>query len=97
MRIDSTNVASQLAAELNSSQGTSQTNGANVSASGAGSSEDRTSFSSDTLSLSSLVSTAMSSPEVRDEKVASLQQAVSSGTYNIDPNSIAGSMIDEHA
>jgi negative regulator of flagellin synthesis FlgM len=59
--------------------------------------EDRTTLSSDTQSLSSLVSSAMSSPEIRDDKVASLQQAISSGTYKLDPGAIASSMIDEHA
>jgi flagellar biosynthesis anti-sigma factor FlgM len=39
----------------------------------------------------------MSSPEIRQDKVASLQQAVSNGTYQLDPNAIAGAMIDEHA
>jgi negative regulator of flagellin synthesis FlgM len=93
MRIDLTNAAASQMAELNPNQ----VNGANVAASGAGNSEDRTSFSSDTLSLSSLLSTAMSSPEIRDDKVASLQQAVNNGTYSLNPNEIAGSMIDEHA
>lgn len=59
--------------------------------------EDRTSLSSDSSSVGSLVSTAMSSPEVRADKVASLQQQVQSGTYQLDPEKIAASMIDEHA
>jgi flagellar biosynthesis anti-sigma factor FlgM len=39
----------------------------------------------------------MNSPEIRQEKVDSLTQAVSSGTYKLDPGKIAASMIDEHA
>ena len=39
----------------------------------------------------------MSSPEVRQDKVASLQQAISNGQYQLDPGKIAASMIDEHA
>ena len=94
MRIDLTNAAaSQIAAESNPNQ----VNASNVAASNLSGSEDRTSFKSDTQSLSSLVSTAMSSPEVRDDKVSSLQQAISSGNYKLDPHAIAGSMIDEHA
>lgn len=59
--------------------------------------EDRTTLSSDTASLQSLVSTAMSSPEIRQDKVDSLRTAVSGGTYPLDANKIALSMIDEHA
>jgi anti-sigma28 factor (negative regulator of flagellin synthesis) len=29
--------------------------------------------------------------------VASLQQAIGSGNYKLDPQEIAGSMVDEHA
>jgi flagellar biosynthesis anti-sigma factor FlgM len=39
----------------------------------------------------------MSSPEIRQDKVSSLQQAVSSGQYKLEPDKIAGAMIDEHA
>jgi flagellar biosynthesis anti-sigma factor FlgM len=39
----------------------------------------------------------MSSPAVRQDKVESLQQAISSGKYQLDPDKIAGAMIDEHA
>ena len=93
MRVDLTNVAAnQVAAEPNPKQVSA--NSVNASLTG---SEDRTSFKSDMQSLSSLVSTAMSSPEIRDDKVASLQQAINSGNYKLDPQAIAGSMIDEHA
>lgn len=94
MRVDLTNVAAnQIAAEPSPSQ----VNASTVAASNLSGSEDRTSFKSDTQSLSSLVSQAMSSPEIRDEKVASLQQAINCGNYKLDPQAIAGSMIDEHA
>jgi flagellar biosynthesis anti-sigma factor FlgM len=39
----------------------------------------------------------MSSPEIRQDKVDSLTQAVNSGTYQLDPAKIAASMLDEHA
>jgi flagellar biosynthesis anti-sigma factor FlgM len=39
----------------------------------------------------------MSSPDIRQSKVQSLQQAISSGSYQLDPDQIAGAMIDEHA
>ena len=94
MRVDLTNVAaSQIAAEPNPNQ----VNANNAAASNLSGSEDRTSFKSDTQSLTSLVSKALSTPEIREEKVASLQQAISSGNYKLDPQAIAGSIIDEHA
>jgi negative regulator of flagellin synthesis FlgM len=94
MRVDLTNTAaSQIAAESSATQVSAN----NVSASGSSGAEDRTTLSSDTLSVSSLVSTAMNSPEIRQDKVDSLTQAVSSGTYQLDPGAIAGSMLDEQA
>jgi flagellar biosynthesis anti-sigma factor FlgM len=39
----------------------------------------------------------MHSPEIRQDKVQSLQQAISSGQYKLEPDKIAGAMIDEHA
>jgi flagellar biosynthesis anti-sigma factor FlgM len=94
MRIDlNQTAASQLANEPNAKQVSAN----NVPTSGDSVSEDRTTFKSDTQSLSSLVTAAMSSPETRDDKVTSLQQSISNGTYQLDPGKIAASMIDEHA
>lgn len=94
MRVDLANVAAnQIAAESNPTQ----VNANHAAASNLSGSEDRTSFKSDTQSLSSLVSKVLSSPEIRDDKVASLQQSINSGNYKLDPQAIAGSMIDEHA
>lgn len=58
---------------------------------------DRTTFTSDSSSVSTLVGKAMSSPEIRQDLVSQLKQAVNSGQYQLDPNAIASSMIDEHA
>ena len=94
MRIDLTQAAaSQIANEPNAKQVGANNGATSVLAGG----EDRTTLTSDTQSLCSLVSTAMNSPEIRQEKVDSLTQAVSSGTYQLDPGKIAASMIDEHA
>ena len=49
------------------------------------------------MSSSNVPETAMQTPEVRDDKVAALQQAISSGQYAVDPASIAASMLDEQA
>jgi flagellar biosynthesis anti-sigma factor FlgM len=60
-------------------------------------SEDRTTFTSDSSSIRSLAGKAMSSPEIRQDLVSQLKQAVDSGQYKLDPAAIAASMIDEHA
>jgi negative regulator of flagellin synthesis FlgM len=94
MRIDSyTSTASQISSEPSSKQ--VQTS--NVLPSGTEDGGDRTTLTSGSGTLSSLVNDAMSSPEIRQDKVQSLQQAVSSGQYKLDPDKIAGAMIDEHA
>jgi flagellar biosynthesis anti-sigma factor FlgM len=92
MRIDLLNsVASQIASEQSSQAAEAQ------NASVAPRDEDRATLVSDSGSVGSLVSAAMSSPEIRQDKVAALQQAISSGKYELDPAKIAASMIDEHA
>ena len=94
MRVDlNQTAASQIAVEPNAQQVSANSG----PASGVAGGEDRTTLTSDTQSLRSLVSAAMSSPEIREDRVASLQQAVSNGTYQLDPGKIASSMIDEHA
>jgi len=94
MRIDLTNTAaSQIASEPNPKQ----VSGPSVPASDNAGAEDRTTLTSTQQSVSALVSKAMSSPEIRQEKIDSLKQAVESGNYKLDPEKIAASMIDEHA
>lgn len=94
MRIDLSQLtSSQIAGESSASKVSNQSPGSTD----LNGSEDRTSFSSDKSSVSSLVSQAMQSPQIRHELVSSLKQAVSSGTYKIDANAIAASMVDEHA
>jgi flagellar biosynthesis anti-sigma factor FlgM len=92
MRIDLTNsAASQIASESSAQPAGAQ------GASGSQAPEDRATLTSGSTSVESLVAQAMSSPEVRADKVSSLRQAVSSGSYQLDPAGIAASMIDEHA
>jgi negative regulator of flagellin synthesis FlgM len=93
MRIDLNQAASQIANESNPKPVDAE----NVAASDLANSGDRTTLTSTQQSLNSLVSTAMSSPEVRQDRVDSLKQAISDGTYKLDPEQIASSMIDEHA
>ncbi len=93
MRIDLYNSsASQIGSEPNSKR----VNAQNLPSTEADS-VDRTTLTSGSGSVSALVSQAMSSPEIRQDKVQSLQQAISSGQYKLDPDQIAGAMIDEHA
>ena len=93
MRIDLNQAASQIANESNSKPVDAE----NVAASDLANSGDRTTLTSTQQSLNALVSTAMSSPEVRQDRVDSLKQAISDGTYELDPEQIAASMIDERA
>jgi len=93
MRIDLFNSAAN---EIASEQSSQQVNGPNVSKSGVSNEEDRATLTSDSTSVGSLVSTAMSSPELRQDKIDSLRQAIGSGQYDLDPGQIAASMVDDH-
>lgn len=66
-------------------------------ASGPENSGDRTTLTSTQQSINALVSTAMGSPEIRQDRVDSLKQAIANGTYELHPGKIASSMIDEQA
>jgi flagellar biosynthesis anti-sigma factor FlgM len=94
MRID----LSQLTpGQVSSEQNTKKVSDQHSDASDSSSSVDRTTFTSDSSSVSNLVGKAMSSPEIRQDLVSQLKDAVNSGQYKLDPNAIASSMIDEHA
>lgn len=94
MRIDLYNSA---ASELSSEPSSKKVQTQNISSSDASDGGVRTTLSSDSGTVSALVSQAMNSPEIRQSKVQSLQQAVSNGSYQLEPDKIAGAMIDEHA
>jgi flagellar biosynthesis anti-sigma factor FlgM len=61
-----------------------------------GATQDRTTFHSDSLSVQSLTSQALNSPEIRQDKVDTLSQSVNSGTYPLDSKEIAGAIIDSN-
>ena len=63
----------------------------------AGQVEDTATLSSDSVSISSLTTQAMQTPEIRQDKVDALRQAISSGNYKLDPEQIAGSILSEKA
>jgi flagellar biosynthesis anti-sigma factor FlgM len=94
MRIDSFNsTAGQVSNELSAQQVSPQ----NVGQAGQAGAEDRATLTSDSTSVGSLVSAALSSAPVRQSQVDSLRQAVSSGQYVLDPEQIAGSILNEQA
>jgi negative regulator of flagellin synthesis FlgM len=94
MRIEISNAA---ASHIGGEPATKRVNVQNAAVSESDGSGDRTTLTSGSGSVSALVSEAMSSPDVRQDKVQSLQQSISSGQYKLDPDQIAGAMIDEHA
>ncbi len=54
-------------------------------------------FPEDMVSLGSLKSKALQTPEVREERVARLQQSVANGQYRLAPVAIAAAMQDAEA
>ncbi len=92
MRIDSyTSAADQITTDASSKQSVTPGKGS----SGASATEDRATLTSDSTSVTSLVSTALKFPEVRQDKVNELKQSVSNGTYQVDPSKIASSILEQ--
>jgi flagellar biosynthesis anti-sigma factor FlgM len=56
---------------------------------------DRARFSFDQARVQSLARQALAAPEVRQEKVAPLQQAVANGNYAVDSGKVADAMAAE--
>lgn len=59
--------------------------------------QDKTSFSSDGTSISSLEARVMQTPEIRHDRVAALKDAINKGQYAIEPDKIADAMLNEFA
>jgi flagellar biosynthesis anti-sigma factor FlgM len=57
-----------------------------------GAAQDWTSFRSDSNSVRSLTSQALSSPEVRQGTVDALRESVDSGQYQLNPTKIAAAI-----
>jgi flagellar biosynthesis anti-sigma factor FlgM len=92
MRIDSYSPSPSVG-EVSNNPGTPKADvqgGATPAAAGG---EDRTTLTSDSATVQSLVSTAMNSPAVRHDAVQNLRQAVGSGQYQLDPAAIADAML----
>jgi flagellar biosynthesis anti-sigma factor FlgM len=56
--------------------------------------EDRTTLQTGSLSVQSLTSQAMNTPEIRQDKVDALRQSVTSGEYQVSAKAIASAIID---
>ncbi len=96
MRIDLfTTAGSQISSDLSSQQVGAQAGTQSAASSQGVSEDDRTTLTSDTASVSSLVSTALNTPEVRQDTVDSLRQAIGNGQYPVDPASVAAAMVGE--
>jgi len=58
------------------------------------STEDRTTLRTGNLSVQSLTSQALNTPEIRQDKVDVLHESVSSGQYQVSAKAIASAIID---
>jgi len=56
--------------------------------------EDQAQFSGAHVQIEALAAQASQLPEIREEKVQALRQAVESGSYRADPENIAAAMLD---
>jgi flagellar biosynthesis anti-sigma factor FlgM len=56
--------------------------------------EDKATLSTSQASIESLTAKVLAMPEIRTDKVEALRQAISSGEYKVDPDQVAGAMID---
>jgi negative regulator of flagellin synthesis FlgM len=55
--------------------------------------EEAATLSVDSARVNSLVAKALDAPDIRQDKVESLRQAVQNGEYKVDPSQIAEAMI----
>jgi flagellar biosynthesis anti-sigma factor FlgM len=58
--------------------------------------EDTTSLSVGTLSISSLTSRAMTSPEIRQDKVDALRQSIQNGDYKVEADKVAHAILNQN-
>lgn len=91
MKVDQINgVSNQSSVELNTRPAATSSSAATPAEA-----QDRTTLSTSSSAVASLVSQAMASPEVRQDKVNALKQQIASGNYNIDPSRIASGIASE--
>lgn len=87
-----------LASLLRTDQGVKQvsTSDTAVTQGVTGVAQDRTTLHSDSMSVKSLTSQALSSPEVRQNKVDTIRQSVNSGSYQLNATATAGAIIEDN-
>ena len=90
MRIDLNNIS------FHGLEGDEKIRKAGSKAATAPSVEDKTSLSVDTLNISSLKAQALNSPQVRQDKVDALRQAIQNGDYKVEPDKIAQAIMDRN-
>jgi|HubBroStandDraft_1064217.scaffolds.fasta_scaffold00210_29 flagellar biosynthesis anti-sigma factor FlgM len=56
---------------------------------------DQAQFSSDQTRSQSLATQVLEQPEVREDKVEALQQAIGSGQYSVPPSQIADALVND--
>ncbi len=64
---------------------------------GSASGLDQASFSFDQLRLQSLQAQVLAQPEVRSDKVQTLQQSIGNGSYSVSPGQVADALVNELA
>lgn len=99
MRIDLTNSGLQQAENTSTRRTAPNASAAKAAAdpAHAAGATDRAQFSFDHAHIQALTAQALSAPEVRPEKVASLTEAVQSGQYRLDAEKIAGAMVSAYS
>ena len=92
MRIDSNQpISNQVVTET-----TARNSGKTGDASNAASSEGAT-FSAGKVGVNTLEAQVLATPEIRQDRVEALRQAISSGNYQLDPAKMADAMLSEAA
>jgi len=90
MRIDQNNIS------LNAVERDDKTRKASSKAPSTPNVEDKASLSVDALSVSSLEAKALNAPEVRQDKVEALRQAIQNGDYKVEAEKIAQAILEQN-
>ena len=90
MRIDLNNIL------LNGMQRDDKTRKVAAKAPSAPEVEDKASLSVDALNVSSLEAQALAAPQIRQDKVEALRQAIQNGEYKVEPDKIARAILDHN-
>jgi flagellar biosynthesis anti-sigma factor FlgM len=91
MRIDSNQPVSNQVALERSARNSGKADGE------AGAHSEGATFSADTGGVAGLEARVLSTPEIRQDRVAALRESIRSGSYSLDPGQIADAMLNESA